>query len=245
MNTEIKKFYNTTKFDFSKRNTLSPDFEWPENWIRIFFKTYPRFKKIDMDFSELNSNILLKSFLENRRSTRNFNGDPIYYQDLCDILKYSMGIKNHNVDIDETKRFYPSAGGRYPIESYIIVNNVLNLNNGLYHYNIKRENLEVLLEEDTLHPSDEIFGLDNYEGKPNFLILTSVISRTEVKYMNNAYRFSCIECGHIGQNFSLISQFKNIGSCAIGGFDNDKLAKLLDVTEDEIPLYAFAFGNSK
>lgn len=245
MNKKIKDFYNSTKFDFSKKDALLSNFEWPENWIKIFFKTYPRFRKINMNTSELDSDISLKSILEKRESIREFDGNPVTYQDLCNILKYSLGIKNYNVDINKSKRFYPSAGARYPIEPYIIVNNVENLNHGLYHYSVKNDNLEVLLEENLLNSSDEIFDLDNYKGKPNFLILTSVISRTEVKYMNNAYRFSCIECGHIGQNFSLISSLKDIGSCAIGGFDNNKLTKLLDVTEDEIPLYAFAFGNSK
>jgi hypothetical protein len=44
-----------------------------------------------------------------------------------------LGIKNYNVDINKSKDFNPSAGARYPIEQYIIVNNVENLNHGLYH----------------------------------------------------------------------------------------------------------------
>jgi len=71
------------------------------------------------------------------------------------------------------------------------------------------------------------------------------MSRTEVKYGVNAYRFALLESGHIGQNFSLLCTQRGIGCCTLGGFDNDQLVKLLDVGEDEIPLYAFSFGKVK
>lgn len=140
---------------------------------------------------------------------------------------------------------YPSAGARYPIETYLISNNIKDLDKGIFHYSVKNNELEKLLEKDLRKDSKKIFGAENYSTNPNFLILTGVISRGEVKYGANAYRFSCIECGHIGQNFSLIATDKNLACCAIGGFDNNKIVKLLDLTEDELPLYAFAFGIPK
>jgi hypothetical protein len=39
-------------------------------------------------------------------------------------------------------------------------------------YSVKNDNLEVLLEENLLNSSDEIFDLDNYKGNQIFLILT-------------------------------------------------------------------------
>ncbi len=70
------------------------------------------------------------------------------------------------------------------------------------------------------------------------------MSRTEVKYGINAYRFALLEAGHIGQNISLLAEKEKLGCCALGGFDNDKLSQLLDISqEDEIPLYAFSLGN--
>jgi SagB-type dehydrogenase family enzyme len=158
------------------------------------------------------------------------------------ILYFSLGIKEVQEDFNQTKRFYPSAGARYPIESYVIANNVNELEKGLYHYNIKNNELEMLLKNDLHINSSEIFGDEINKNNPNFIILTSVMSRTEVKYGVNAYRFSLLECGHIGQNIYLFSQKEKLGCCAIGGFDNNKLVNLLDLSNNEIPLYCFSLG---
>jgi nitroreductase len=43
-----------------------------------------------------------------------------------------------------------------------------------------------------------------------------------------------------------LAEKENVGCCALGGFDNNKLSKLLDINqEDEIPLYAFSLGSLK
>ena len=181
--------------------------------------------------------------LEQRKSIREFKDSPISFDSLNQILFYSMGIKNPDDPLEYTKRYYPSAGARFPIEAYIINNNVKDLEKGLYHYNVKHNQLEQLLKEDLVSKSTEIFGEAN-KGNPNFIILTGVMSRTEVKSVTNAYRFALLESGHIGQNISLLVEKEKLGCCALGGFDNDKISKLIDLSqEDEIPLYAFSLGN--
>ena len=98
-----------------------------------------------------------------------------------------------------------------------------------------------MLKTNLIEQSQEILNGDLGKAAA-LIILSGVIGRSEVKYGINAYRFSLIEAGHIGQNISLFCESKGLGSCAIGGFDNDKLSKLLDLTEEEIPLYMFAIG---
>jgi len=144
----------------------------------------------------------------------------------------------------QPKRFYPSAGARYPIEVYLLANNIEGLSKGLYHYNVKSNTLEEILKKDLSGKSIRLFGQDISKGNPNFIILTGVMSRSEVKYGLNAYRFGLIESGHIGQNIYLLSEEQRLGCCAIGGFDNELTTKLLDLSDDEIPLYVFALGKT-
>lgn len=240
---EIREFYEKTKFKVGEVIEWVDDYKPPINWVKIFFKSYPRMKKIDMDRFEDKGEFC--RLLNGRESTREFNDSPIPFEKLNKILFYSFGIKNPEVSSEHTRRFYPSAGARYPIEAYLLNNNVEELNKGLYHYNCKSNELESLLEKDLSLESSQIFG-EAYKGNPNFIVINGVISRTEVKYGINAYRFALIESGHIGQNISLLAQKENLGCCALGGFDNDKLSKLLDINqEDEIPLYVFSLGNLK
>ncbi len=77
------------------------------------------------------------------------------------------------------------------------------------------------------------------------IVLTSVMARSEVKYGAKAFPFSLIEAGHMGQNLTLAATGLNIGSCPIGGFVNETLSEVLDLTDDEIPLYVISLGKSQ
>ena len=146
---DIKNFYEKTKFTIGETMEFINDFQPPINWIKIFFKTYPRMDKVKLK-SQKDKNEFCQ-LLEQRISTRNFEDCPISFDSLNRILFYSMGIKSPNESFEHTRRFYPSAGARYPIESYLVSNNVQGLSKGLYHYNIKSNQLEQLLNKDLVY----------------------------------------------------------------------------------------------
>jgi SagB-type dehydrogenase family enzyme len=116
------------------------------------------------------------------------------------------------------------------------------LESGIYHFNFDKFSLELLLKANLKKHEHEIVSpfVDNPAGA---IILTSVISRSEVKYGWKSYPYSLIEAGHIGQNIALTCEKFGIGSCPVGGFVNDTVSELLDLTEDEIPLYVIGFGS--
>lgn len=237
---DIRKLYNKTKFDFSKKGNIIENYKMPFNWVKIFFKAYPRMNRVKLDFPVDDGEFC--NLLNSRQSVRDFENSPISIDSLNKILFYSLGIKNLGEPWENTKRFYPSAGGRYPIEAYILNNNIKELDKGLYHYNVKENSLEQLLSKNLSFESSQIFD-EAYKNNPSFIILNGVLSRTEVKYGANSYRFALLEAGHIGQNISLLAEKEKLGCCALGGFDNNKLSKLIDITqEDEILLYAFSLG---
>lgn len=237
---QIKKYYNSTKFNFDKQ-ALDANFIQPITWTKIFYKTYPRFPSRKLELNKKQTSENFENLLLKRKTCRELSGQ-VDYETLSYLLFYSVGIKPpENQDPDSARRMYPSAGARYPLETYVISNNITDLERGIHHFNVKENTLERLLAQDV---SEEMINILNSEmGKaPLLFALTGVLSRTEVKYRTNAYRFSLIESGHVGQNIYLLSQKLSLGCCAIAGFNNDRFSKLLDLTEDEVPLYIFAIG---
>jgi nitroreductase len=75
---------------------------------------------------------------------------------------------------------------------------------------------------------------------PAALIPTSVLSRSEVKYGHKAYDFSPLGAGHMARNIQLACEERGLGSCGVGGYVDGEIAELLDLTEEECPLYAIA-----
>ncbi|MBU0999945.1 SagB/ThcOx family dehydrogenase [Patescibacteria group bacterium] len=217
----------------------------PESWSKIHFKTYPRFNKVKLTRSFSKKKISLLSVLNKRRSTRTFSGVSISIKDLSYLLLYSGGIVNPGMVLDESRRSYPSAGARYPLEVYplVIIGNE-EIKAGLYHYNVKEHTLEVILEEDLKQWLLESTGNFKPITKASVVfIITGVLDRARVKYGDRGYRYVLIEAGHMAQNLLLLSTGLGMANLAVGGYIDFKVTQLLDLElVKEAPLYMIAVG---
>lgn len=217
----------------------------PESWVKIHFKTYPRFNKVKLIKVFPKQNISLLYTLKNRRSIRTFSGEPISINGLSYLLLYSSGVVNPEAVVDEGRRPYPSAGARYPLEVYpLVLNDGDGIKAGLYHYNVKEHILEVILQEDLKQWLLESTGSFKpiIEASVIFII-TGVLDRTRVKYGDRGYRYVLMEVGHIAQNLLLLATGLEMASLAIGGYVDSKVTELLDLDlVKEVPLYMIAVG---
>ncbi len=240
-----KIYHKLTKTKYELEMGMDRPDSWPEEWKTVYFKEYLRMPKVflpkpkNLDFS------LGKAIME-RKSERDFNGEPINLGDLSQLLFYSAGIieKKKN-DWNKTRRAYPSGGARFPLETYLIIlRGNKELSEGLYHYNIKEHLLEELLKKEGLTKEiSSIIWQDMIFSVSAIFIVSAVFERNMMKYKERGYRYILFEAGHLGQNIYLVSTALGLKCCAIGGFDDDKFNELLDINgEDEAVLYAFAIG---
>ena len=47
----------------------------------------------------------------------------------------------------------------------------------------------------------------------------------------------------MGQNIHFVCIELGLGSCSVSGFVNDSIVEILDLTENEIPIYVICVGN--
>lgn len=222
-----RKFHNTTKIrDFS---TLQAGYStWPEAWKRIYYKAYPRLDQIILPVPSQRKYDLRDALLR-RESGRKFSKKAIRLLDLADLLYYSAGMKNIVQKNKSTKRAYPSAGARYPLEIYSFAFNVQGLKSAVYHYHLKTHSLEVILEKPFLKQTMKQFNQPWISRAALILVISAVFDRTEVKYKDRGYRHVMTEYGHIAQNVYLMSTALGLNCCSIGGFVDDGLNKILDL----------------
>lgn len=182
-----------------------------------------------------------------RRSYRDFSKKPVSLNELSKLLYFSAGITywGNSKDIVTTRRTYPSAGAKYPLEIYPLILQESNLKRGLYHYNVIEHSLEILLNQLTPPDTKNIWMSQKWFRKSSIiLIITAVLGRITQKYGEKGIGYSLIEAGHLGQNVYLIANQMGIGCSAIGEFREDGIIKLLDINPDEeIPVYYLALGN--
>lgn len=215
----------------------------PQSWIKIHFKTYPRFDRISFSNEKIVKG-KLNEIIKRRKSIRKFSGMPISKKELFSLLLLSSGLISLNKTFDESRRPYPSAGARYPLEVYPIILNCKKIKKGLYHYNVKESSLELLLQEDLSEWIVKTTGGEKWIEKAAVVfIITGVLDRTRIKYGDRGYRYSLIEAGHLGQNLCLLATELDLGACPMGGFIDYEVNKMLDIDlQKEVALYLIAIG---
>lgn len=218
----------------------------PNAWTNIHFKSYPRLEKVLLNTSFSNKNNIGK-FIRKRQSLRNYENKALSKAELSYLLYGSSGLIKSEKDLNKSRRPYPSAGARYPLEIYPLIFNCEGFQKGIYHYNVKENYLEVLLQKDLRRWFFNITGGEKWLKKASVVfIISGVFDRTRIKYGDRGYRYILIEVGHLAQNLSLIATELRLQSCPLGGFIDYEVNKLLDIeNQKERTLYLIAVGKNE
>jgi len=236
-------FHNLTKI--KQQSIDGGDFFEKFCSTKIYFKEYLRLPRILLPerkkINNFESTLLGKNFDEKLKK-RN-----IFFDDLSTILFYSGGITDSQKDDwDNSKRAYPSLGKRFPLEIYpIILKKVSGIEQGIYHYNVKNNLLERLVEENNLIEKiyPKIIWQSEIKDATILVAVSCVFWRTMVKHKERGYRYALFEAGHLGQNINLVSSSLGIKCIPIGEFNDDEFSKLLDTygeAEDVIHVFALS-----
>jgi SagB-type dehydrogenase family enzyme len=214
--------------------------------ISEIYKTYQNaLSRITLPEPQFSNEISFWDTIKNRHTTRAFSNKPLSMMELTLLLFGTSGLTRKFPKF--AFRTVPSAGALFPIESYIVINNVDGLKQGLYHYDIQNHSLEYLKEgnfQKTL--SDACYGQRMVAKSAINFIWTAVIERTRATYKERAYRFIYIDCGHIGQNFYLVSEALGLNACVVGAYYDDDINEFLDLDEDkEFAIYMGVVGKKR
>ncbi len=230
---EIEKFYEKTKL----RRLSSFRGDELIEYKHVFHKEYPRFPSFELPSTRVKGEF--ERLLLRRESRRSFADKPVSTRTLGRILSTCV-IRTNKPE----ERTYPSAGSRFPVELYLVAFKIRGIEPGAYHYDIRRFSLDLLLRGNLRKYESKI--VSQFVRRPaGAIILTGVLSRSAVKYGAKSYPFTFLEAGHIAQNILLSCCKYGLGCCPVGGFIDDAVSDILDLTSEEIPLYVVGFGYPK
>ncbi|SFH26787.1 SagB-type dehydrogenase domain-containing protein [Desulfotomaculum arcticum] len=182
--------------------------------------------------------------LRERKSVRKYTGEKLSPEELNRLLWAVNGTTRGTAPKDFYFRTAPSAGGLYPVETYIQINRVRDFKPGIYHYSVPKHGLH-LLQEGEFGSSLAGAALDQpmVENSAVNFLWTAVTSRTFWKYGQRGIRYIYMDAGHVGQNLYLAAAALDLGCCVIGAFFDDEVNKLLGVDgEDETIVYMASVG---
>ena len=177
-----------------------------------------------------------------RRSRRDYApGTPISRPVLAALLWATQGVTARYGD--SHFRTAPSAGGLYPVETYLSVRSVEGLEPGIYHFRPHRFDLELLVRGDHSKAFAAAALYQDLVGHAQVtFIWSAIVERARWKYRQRAYRYIYLDAGHIAQNLYLAAEAFDMGVCAIGAFFDDDVNRLMgfDGTEETVIYMATA-----
>jgi len=179
-----------------------------------------------------------------RKSRRDYSSKPISLEELSYLLWATQGVTDLRREGRSLLRTVPSAGGRHPFETYLLVNLVNGVEQGLYRYLGIEHKLCFLYDEPEI--IKKFYKATNeqyvYESSVVF-IWTAIPYRTEWRYGPLAHKMIAQDSGHVCQNLYLACESLGIGTCAIGAYNQAMMDDLLGVDgEDEFTIYVATVG---
>lgn len=200
-------------------------------------------QKIELSFNTL---------ISKRRSRSSMSGGKLSIEELSTLLYYGDGVTGSKQVVHPEKdtswpsqslgepdpcylRTAPSAGGLYPIDLYLLLRNVDQLEDGLYRYRPNSHSLtctkKMSKEDWAKHDKNaESWGANFDSSKINVAIFyVYSLYRNSRKYGDLGLAFGFMEVGMIAQNIHLAAEALNLASSCSGGGSKEACEKLLGV----------------
>ena len=213
------------------------------------FKRHPRAARVALDRDSFPApGAGLDETLLSRRTVRLFSREPVPQRDFAAVLRGTFG-RTGDLDAGYLGRLAlktsPSAGGLHPIECYVLVNNVVDVARGIYHYDVASDELRRLRHGDPRAAGVRAASGQQWVGGSAFVcILTAVFRRTLWKYaFESAYRTLWLDAGHLGQTFCLLATSRGLGPFVTAAIQDTFIEELLGLEGSvEFPVYLCGAG---
>lgn len=190
----------------------------------------------------------LEQTLLARRTIRNFRRARVPLEDFARIVRGTWG-RTGTIDggllgtlLTKTS---PSGGALHPIECYVMAWNVGGLPAGLYHYDVKADELRRLKRGDFREAAVRAASGQRWVGRAAFLcVMTAAFERTLWKYqLENAYRILWLDAGHLAQTFCLLATSRGLGPFTTAAIQDSYIEKLIGLDGiKEFPVYLCGAG---
>lgn len=211
------------------------------------FKRYRKRARIDLPTTRF-AGADLEMTLEKRRTVRHFSRQSVPFGDFAAVVGGTWGQTGYlagSLFGPLMTKTSPSAGALHPIECYVLAWNVSSLKPGLYHYDVRANELRRLRRGPVRAAAMKAASGQTWVGRAAFLcIMTAVIGRSLWKYQDEVtYRTLFLDAGHLAQTFCLLATARGLGPFTTAAIQDSYIEKLIGLDGvKEFPIYLCGAG---
>ncbi|UCG02963.1 MAG: SagB/ThcOx family dehydrogenase [Candidatus Heimdallarchaeota archaeon] len=240
-----KEFMKKTQYKFMDPSAQSKGLLQPP--LELDYDTSKQIIYLPKPQDLVIKDISLREAIESRESIRKYSEQLITMEDLSWLLWCAQGVKEV-MGTRATLRTVPSAGARHAFETYLLVNNVDGLQQGLYRFISLAHILVPINLDDEIADKITKAALDQSQVKKCgvTLLLVAVVERMKWRYGMRGYRYLHLDAGHVGQNIYLAAENIGCGVCAIAAFEDEELNRILNLDgEEQFVIYLLTVGKKR
>lgn len=202
-----------------------------------------------VDLTDFSSKLLLEKnliqLLRDRRSHRVYSQGNMTMEELSFLLWATQGVELVKDNNYATLRPVPSGGARHPFETYIIINSIEGLTEGVYRYLPLSHQLIFLFDIENKREkiSEAALGQKFILNGSVIFVWSCIPYRGEWRYDVCAHKTMLLDAGHLCQNLYIASEAIGYGTCAIAAYDQALMDSLLQLDgNDEFVVYLAPVG---
>ena len=176
-----------------------------------------------------------------RQSHRRFSSNPI---PLDDFAKFLGCLRQISIN-EEPKYLYGSAGGLYPVQTYLHIrpNRMEGVAAGVYYYHPREHQLLLLsagaqVDRNVHWPANRPI----FDEAAFSIFLIAQLSAIAPLYGEESLHFATIEAGLMSQLLETIAPVHCIGLCQIGSLDFARIRHLFALGEDHVLVHSLLGG---
>ena len=187
------------------------------------------------------SGVSVEEALLKRRSIRDYTSQALTLNDVSQLLWAAQGITD-----PAGLRAAPSAGATYPLEAYVVIGNVKGVIPGIYRYEPEGHQLLKVVSGEKRQELAQAALNEQFVAQAAIdIVITAIYERTTARYGERGIRYVHMEAGHAAQNVYLQAVAMNLGTVVIGPFYDDQVKEILNLPDNEVPLYIMPVGRIK
>lgn len=176
------------------------------------------------------------------RSHREFAPDAIELKNLSDLLSCLASVQLN----DNPKYLYASAGGLYPVQTYVYIkpDRVAGIDAGVYYYDPAEHQLVNIATDvtDVREIYDPLINRPIFDKAAFALYFVTELASIGAMYQERALHYSTLEAGHMTQLLEMRARDFDIGLCQIGGLETPDLQDLLQLRSTHLVLHGLLGG---
>ncbi len=203
--------------------------------------TFKPTEKMQLPDPVTDGTMSLEKALTLRRSDRSYTEEPLTIEEISQLLWSAQGVTN-----ERGFRTAPSAGATFPLEIFFVVNNVDELEQGIYQYYPDDHSIEQVRKG---YFSDDLtracLGQSMVRDGSVVFVFGAIFERTTNRYGERGIRYVHNEIGHASQNLHLQAAALGLGTVVIGAYNDDEAENILDLGPDINVLYIMPVGNMR